>query len=316
MRRALAVNDFLIWTVSVLLAGIFLLAGIPKVLGMAPVGFQAAAMQGFPYFIRLIIGLVEVLCAIGLLIPSLATVAATCLALLMIPAAATQYAAHESGLWVPLVVFLLLAFVAWRRNTKWVSEGYQGFASTPHPLLKEGIIAGLIGAVVIAAWFGVLDVIAGHPFFTPITLGQGLLSVFGAIPPEDGPVTFVLTYTIFHFAAFMLVGLLASLIVALARHEPSILIGFAILFAVTEIGIYGLVALLGEASALGRGAWIKIMLGNVIAAAAMGYYFFKKHGEIAHELRHAFDPHDDPDEEDDETVVIVVEETNPATPLR
>ena len=85
-------------------------------LGTAPVGFQAAAMQGFPSGIRIVIGLVEILCAIGLLIPTTATVAAGCLALLMVPAAATQYMSGESGLWVPLLVGLMLAIVAWRRN--------------------------------------------------------------------------------------------------------------------------------------------------------------------------------------------------------
>jgi putative oxidoreductase len=304
MQRVRAINDFVVWTLSVILAGVFLLAGIPKVLGTAPVGFQAAAMQGFPSGIRIVIGLVEVLCAIGLLIPSTATVAAACLALLMVPAAATQYMSGESGLWVPLLVGLMLAFVAWRRNAKWVYDGYHGFADIPHPMLKEGVIAGLIGAAVIAAWFGVLDFIGGHPFFTPATLGRGMLSVFGDVTPDQGMVTFVLVYTVFHFAAFIFVGLVASLIVHLARQEPSILLGFAILFAATEIGIYGLVAFLGEWSPLQRNAWLPIMVGNVLAAGAMGLYFYRTHTEIAHELRHAFDPRPSDDDEDEEVIVV------------
>jgi hypothetical protein len=156
-------------------------------------------------------------------------------------------------------------------------------------MLREGVIAGLIGATVIAVWFGLLDVIAGRPFFTPATLGRGLLSFFGEIEPDQGMVTFVLVYSVFHFAAFIFVGLVASLIVALARHEPSILLGFAILFAATEIGIYGLVALLHEWSPLARGAWLQIMVGNVLAALAMGFYFWKQHAELEYELRHAFD---------------------------
>jgi putative oxidoreductase len=305
MQRARAVNDFVVWTLSVILAGVFLLAGIPKVLGTAPVGFQAAAMHGFPSGIRIVTGLVEVLCAVGLLIPSVSTVAAACLALLMVPAAATQYMSGESGLWVPLVVFVLLAFVAWRRNAKWVFDGYHGFADVPHPMLKDGVIAGLIGAAVIAVWFGIIDVISGHPFFTPATLGRGLLSVFGDVTPDQGMVTFVLVYTVFHFTAFMFVGLVASLIVHLARQEPSILLGFAILFAATEIGIYGLVAFLGEWSPLLH-AWLPIMVGNLLAAAAMGFYFYRTHKEITYELRHAFDERPSTEEE----VVVVVADTD------
>ena len=314
MQRARAVNDFVVWTLSVILAGVFLLAGVPKLLGTAPVGFQAAAMQGFPTGIRIVIGLVEVICAVALLIPPVATVAAICLALLMVPAAATQYMSGESGIWVPLLVFAMLAVVAWRRNAKVVFDGYHGFADIPHPMLKDGIIAGLIGAVVIAIWFGVLDMIAGHPFFTPATLGRGLLSFFGDVTPDQGMATFVLVYTVFHFAAFMVVGLVASLIVHLARYEPSILLGFAILFAATEIGIYGLVALLGEWSPLARGAWLQIMVGNVLAALAMGIYFWRTHRELEHELRHAFDPHDDEEVVADETIAIAA--PPPGTPAR
>lgn len=321
MQRARAVDDFVIWTLSVVLAGIFLLAGVPKVIGIPAVGFQAAAMDGFPQGMRVVVGLAEVIFAVALLVPSLATIAAACLAFLMIPAAATQFASGQSGLWVPFLVFALLLIVAWRRNTKWVSDGYHEFADRSHPMLREGIIAGLIGAAVIAVWFGIIDVMSGRPFFTPATLGRGLLSVFGAIPPDQGTATFVLVYTVFHFAAFMFVGLLASLIVSLARMEPSILIGFAILFAATEVGIYGLVGLLEGATPLARDAWLPIMVGNLLAAAAMGWYFWRQHRELEYELRHAFDPRPDEDEGvvEEQAVVMVEEERvngGAGTPLR
>jgi uncharacterized membrane protein YphA (DoxX/SURF4 family) len=296
MQRARVVDGFVTWTLSILLAGIFLLAGLPKVFGTAAVGFQAAAMEGFPAGLRFAVGLVEVVCAIGLLFPALATVCAGCLAFLMIPATGTQYMSGQTGLWVPLLVLVLLGVVAWRRNAKWVNEGYHGFADVPHPLLREGIMAGMIGALVIAVWFGIIDVLAGRPFFTPATLGQGLLSTFGAISSDQGMWTFVFVYTVFHFAAFMFVGLAASVIVALARYEPSILIGFVILFAVMEVGIYGVVALLEGATPLGAHAWLPIIIGNALAALAMGFYFWKKHGELVYEMRHAFDPRDNEDE--------------------
>jgi hypothetical protein len=42
------------------------------------------------------------------------------------------------------------------------------------------------------------------------------------------------------------------------------------------------------------------MIGNVLAAFAMGFYFWRKHGELEYELRHAFDPR----ENDDEPIVV------------
>src|SRR5205823_1851736 len=39
-------------------------------------------------------------------------------------------------------------------------------------ILREGFIAGLIGAGAVALWFLIVDIIAGRPFFTPAMLGS------------------------------------------------------------------------------------------------------------------------------------------------
>src|SRR5881397_485376 len=41
-------------------------------------------------------------------------------------------------------------------------------------ILREGFIAGLIGAAAVALWFLIVDVIAGRPFFTPAMLGSAV----------------------------------------------------------------------------------------------------------------------------------------------
>jgi hypothetical protein len=47
--------------------------------------------------------------------------------------------------------------------------------SNKHDLLREGILAGAIGAVVVAGWFLVTDVLQGRPLSTPSVLGQVVL---------------------------------------------------------------------------------------------------------------------------------------------
>ena len=289
MTKARAVDAFVIWTLSIVLAGLFLLTGVPKVIGAGAVGFQASAMRDFPAAMRVIVGLVEVIGAIGLLIPATASFAAIVLAVVMVPATLTQYASGEGHVWVPIVVLALLLMIPWRRNAKAVNASYHDFADHPHPLLHDGIIAGLIGASAIAVWFLIIDSIAGEPFRTPAALGNGLLDVFGPADSTDSKLTFVLVYTIFHFGAFMFVGLLAALIVHLAKQEPSILLGFVVLFVATEIGFYGFTGLLHEASSLKALAWYQVMLGNLIAASAMGYYFYRTHRELGDEFRHSLD---------------------------
>lgn len=289
MTRARAVDDVVVWILSIVLAAVFLLTGIPKLLGLNTIGLQAAAMHGFPVWMRLIAGIVEIVGAIALLIPAVSGFAAIMLAILMVPAALTQYASHEGGVYVPIIALVLLLVLAWLRKASSVTAGYREFAGKPHPILRDGIIAGLIGAAAIAVWFLIIDSIAGHPFRTPAVLGQGLLGILGPETGSDTVLTYVIVYTVFHVAAFVLVGLFAAFIVNLAKTEPSILLGFVVLFVATEIGFYGFTGLLNEASALKSLAWYQVMLGNLIAAAAMGYYFYRNHRELRDEFRRSMD---------------------------
>ena len=92
MTKARAVDAFVIWTLSIVLAGLFLLTGIPKVIGAGAIGFQASAMRDFPQWMRVLVGVVECIGAIGLLIPTTASFAALALAVVMVPASLTLVA--------------------------------------------------------------------------------------------------------------------------------------------------------------------------------------------------------------------------------
>jgi hypothetical protein len=143
-----------------------------------------------------------------------------------------------------------------------------------HSIVREGATAGFLGATAVAVWFFVVDLIGGRPFFTPNVLGEGLISVFGRTP--EGPVLNVIWYTIFHYAAFTLVGIIAVVLVHAGERLPSVLAGSMILLVAIEIGFYGFVALLQQ-TILGRLAWYSILAGNLLAAVAMGTYLWRAH---------------------------------------
>src|SRR5215211_8917045 len=154
-----------------------------------------------------------------------------------------------------------------------------GHTETPmpqqtHSIVREGVIAGFLGATAVAVWFFVVDMIGGRPLFTPNVLGEGLLSVFGR-SPESSAIN-VLSYTIFHYAAFTLVGIIAVILVHAGERLPSVLAGAMILFVAIELGFYGLVALLHETT-LGNLAWYQILAGNIVAAVVMGTYLWRSH---------------------------------------
>ena len=289
MERPRALTAIAATILSVLLAAVFLAAGVPKLVGAEPLILQAAAMRGFPEWIRIVVAVVEVIGAIGLLIPATSAVAATLLALLMVPAAITQRVSGEPGILIPAVLFILLLVLAAMRRPDAVRGIWREARHAPHPVFREGVIAGIIGATAIAVWFFVVDLVAGQALFTPSTLGRAVFSVLGAVPDAESPIIHVLAYTLFHYAAFISVGIVAAAMVRLAGDEPSVLLGFVILFVAFEVGFYAFVAVLSQVTPLGGLAWWQVMVGNVIAAAAMGFYLLRRHPVLREQFRHSLD---------------------------
>jgi uncharacterized membrane protein YphA (DoxX/SURF4 family) len=289
MERVRARTSALVWVLEVALAAVFILAGVTKLLGTETFLLQAAAMHGFPQWIRIVVAVVEIVCGVSLLIPGLTTNAALALAVLMIPAAITQVISGQPGIVVPVVLFLLLLFLAERREPVAVRQSIRSLSDTPRPVLREGTIAGVIGATCVAVWFFIVDLIAGQPLFTPATLGHALLSILQTTPLDAPAPALVVAYTVFHYLAFIGIGILAAVVAGWAGREPALLIGFLILAVAFEVGFYGLVAVLQLATPLGALAWYQVMVGNLIAAVAMGTYLWRVHPMLRDQLTHAFD---------------------------
>ncbi|MCE2899944.1 MAG: hypothetical protein ACK6DP_02150 [Gemmatimonas sp.] len=147
--------------------------------------------------------------------------------------------------------------------------------SASSKVVREGVAAGLIGAFVIAVWFAIVDGLRGKILATPIMLGTSLASLFlGDVVPSDAGA--LLSYTLFHFAAFIAVGLVFAWIVDKAEAVPSALIGFAGLFAVFEVGWIGWTAVLSEGR-YGTLSWVEVFVANLIAAGVMGWYMWRQH---------------------------------------
>lgn len=154
-------------------------------------------------------------------------------------------------------------------------------------LVREGVIAGAIGATSVAVWFFVLDAIAGRPFHTPRVLGAAFFSVLGPAMSPDSPAMIVAGYTAFHYVAFAILGIIAAALVRASQREPNIVAGLVVLFVAFEAGFYGLTALLTQSELLGSLAWWQVGVANLIAAALMGAYMLKLHPELRREMDYA-----------------------------
>jgi hypothetical protein len=155
-----------------------------------------------------------------------------------------------------------------------------------HSIVRDGVVAGVLGATAVALWFLGVDTIYAHPLATPTALGRGLLRVLGP-PGSEGTMVFVVAYTIFHYVAFILAGLLVSIVVYWAQSSPTVLAGAMILFVIFEIGFYGLSSALQESPFLGALGWGAVATGNLIAALVMGGYMWRTHPELKGELEYA-----------------------------
>lgn len=104
------------WIVQVLVAGLFMMMAVPKLMS-DPETVANFTRWGMPEKIYLVIGTFEVLGAIGLLIPRTSAYAAIGLILIMFGALFTHISHNEMMMaLMPIMVMLMLAFVAYVRN--------------------------------------------------------------------------------------------------------------------------------------------------------------------------------------------------------
>ena len=150
-------------------------------------------------------------------------------------------------------------------------------------IMREGFVAGLIGAGAVAVWFLLVDVIAGQPFYTPAMLGSAVF--WGLRDPALVEVTFpaVIGYTLLHVVLFTLAGTVAAALAAMVDKFPTTLFFVIVFFAIFEVGFYIVVAVAAQ-PLLGALAWSNVAIANLIAALGMGYYLWTVHPHIREEL--------------------------------
>ena len=153
--------------------------------------------------------------------------------------------------------------------------------------LTDGVTAGLLGAAGVAVWFLVVDLVAGHPFFTPDFLGRAVFGVLGRGIENHGMTYFVVAYSVFHIVAFVVMGCVASKLITASRRAPQFTAGLALLFIVFEVGFYFLALMLSSAHVLGSLAWYQIGAANLLASGLMGGYLLQRHPEFPGNLEHA-----------------------------
>jgi hypothetical protein len=141
-------------------------------------------------------------------------------------------------------------------------------------LRRQGALAGIFGAALLAAWFLYVDVVREKPFFTPTLLATALRhGGAGLQAPETIQPSLALTllFTALHTLAFVVIGVLTAELLYRFAHVRSRALITLVLFGVLCLGFFA-VAL--NVSAVGPGAVVvrDALVGNAIAALAMTAY--------------------------------------------
>jgi hypothetical protein len=149
-------------------------------------------------------------------------------------------------------------------------------------LYRDGMIAGVLGALTIALWFLLLDTLSGRPLWTPTVLGTVLFrGGAGLGMPEMLPVSveMVLMFTWVHGLAFVALGGIVARLLDHAERHPSSGFGVLLLFVVFQFGFIGVATVFAAPVLLVLSSW-SILVANLLAAATMTAYFRRRHPDL------------------------------------
>jgi hypothetical protein len=150
-------------------------------------------------------------------------------------------------------------------------------------IVIDGAVAGIVGAVVVALWFLIFDTIRGHPFETPALLAATILHGSHSAEVHHALILLSLEYSLIHFAAFIAFGIAGGLLLETCETESALLFSLAIFFAAFEVFFIAVVLFLGP-NVMAELTWWGIIVGNLLATAAMLSYFFWRHPALAWNL--------------------------------
>jgi len=153
-------------------------------------------------------------------------------------------------------------------------------------ILEDGVLAGLIGAGIVAVWFLVLDAIHGTLFYTPSLLGG---VVFLGIPIDQikpDPIL-VFAYTGMHGLLFLVAGVTLAWMVLQFERNPQVGMVFLLLFVLFESIVFGLEVTVVPQLVGALGTWA-VMIANLLSAIAMFWFLLRRRPEALARLKAAW----------------------------
>ncbi|MEK6710980.1 MAG: hypothetical protein AABZ64_10415 [Nitrospinota bacterium] len=152
-------------------------------------------------------------------------------------------------------------------------------------VLTEGAASGILGALAVALWFLLRDLIEGRPFHTPSALGHGLTALLkggvalGAVPDAPFSSSMMYIYTVAHGIIFIAAGAACSFLLNYARRNPGQEL-YAVLVLATLGMWFTFLSMMLVGVVLSAVTIVDILIAHLLATLAMGAYFWRRHPEV------------------------------------
>ena len=156
-------------------------------------------------------------------------------------------------------------------------------------VVREGFVAGLLGAAIVAVFFAVVNVFGGHsPFYTVDHLGRALVGT----PPAGSPGSAAgpaLAYNGLHLLVFLLLGFALAWLTAKTEQHPAFwYLAFFGLVAAFIYDFFFLMMLAGRAT--GGLPWAQVAIGSFLAVVGMIGYLLRLHPGLRRAAGEGADP--------------------------
>jgi hypothetical protein len=152
-------------------------------------------------------------------------------------------------------------------------------------LLKHGFIAGILGYGTLSVYYAGYNLLFGRsPLHTVAALGGALFDPSNAVP-NAGP---IIAYNGVHLCFFLVIGVLAAWLLYEVELHPMAWLAAMLTLTMTFLIITGAAALLAAAYA-GVSATV-VVVGNLLAAAAIGVWLGTRHPGLEHKVEELWDP--------------------------
>jgi hypothetical protein len=151
-------------------------------------------------------------------------------------------------------------------------------------VVEDGVLAGIIGATVVAVWCLLFDSLLREPFFTPSLIGSVLFLGKDVSQVTSVNTTMVFAYTGLHGAVFLVAGTAIAWLFSLIERNPQFGLVLLLLFLLFESVLFGFEVAIVPMLVGALGAWA-VGLANLLAAIAMFWFLLRRRPKAMASLR-------------------------------